>query len=587
MQRIIWLGTLLLIVATTCALADIVYVTDGRKLEGTVTQTADTVTIVTEDGTVELSRDQVIHVLMGERSEDPAPEQDPQGPGDPIDEHPIDTPTEEKTDDVEDSRQGITPPDETFSMGEAAMPESIAFTLSRRAVEENDAALAYKLNQQAKEFQDAAHDRRRRVDGDWMTPGDYGTARLNYTRLINDTDGTSNKLRRSRELLLRTTDEDQRAELKAEIAQFEEDLETRLSTAAEAWLDPTIATFLEGVAYYKSGYYSKALSRFQSCRERYPLVIAYHQAYGLAGMHVDGFELDAVDAILDQISLDPDSAQARIALQEAMKNVPSEDIRTDIYERAQNVIDNTDPSVFKSPQQSVWKMPGEGRNPGWLDKEATLPIPPYDRLVFRQSVGVAVSAGVVMVDADTVQNADSVFLRVGNTVVPASVKRTTSAYREIAPQLAWVETTEFQFNTPIVVSDKMVFHLDDHVKFKTLPVFTEMGTTPESASTRITTMTENGDPATLDIMLAPGQGATPVLTEDNRLAGVLLGKTQYLKENGGPDEILPARTLLPIIQKIQKENPPQANANVRMIVDPMEVDTPFVIVYGVEGENVE
>jgi len=300
-------------------------------------------------------------------------------------------------------------------------------------------------------------------------------------------------------------------------------------------------------------------------------------------MEIDGRELDALSAILDELRLDPESSYALMRVTEAMDNVPGEDIKDELFIHADEVIEQYPDAAFRPRQQKtiVWHMPG---HKGWTGKEGLLPIPPFDRLVHRQAVAVAVSPNTLVVDKELAGDALAAYILIDeDTVVPATVVEPRSS-RDYIPQFTFIRTQEAVFQ-PVSTDAEAKPEAGQLVATCGLGIFTEMGTQTRRIVTEITGVADDGT-IELGASLSAGEAAAPVLTEKRQLVGFLAGRTDVLKDNGGEDVLIPLTDMTELIEQAQRRST-HSSSQLKRQFEPIETDAAFFIVYCIAGETLE
>ncbi len=580
---------MLLLVAVWVCLApgDIVYMRNGDKHEGVMREEDGRVFIETDSGVVEVAAEDVVYTsvvapVVGE------PGQSGDGPaGSPEDGQPGAVPLAPPAS-ADDFDGGVVPPAQTFDMDKATMPQSIAFMLMRQAAAAATPRQARALAPQIEQWQAAAHDRQRRIGGKWVRPGDFTLHRQKYERLRAQAEKAAREL-----WAVKDTDENPEEER----ARLGKVLNGRLTKAAAAWLDDDIRMFLTGVAHYETGSYALAITAFEKCVESQPMVAAYQQGYGLALMEMPGRELDALEACLNELALHPDNSLTLQRVAQAMQNVPGTQVKEDLFVLADEILSEYPDSAFRRSRQAamIWHMPDDRK--GWSSKSRTLPVPSYDSLVYRQGIAVPIGAHTLLLDEKVVRGALEIYILLDNgKIVPAEVVSSSS---NEGPQLAMVRTAQAEFE-PVAVSEDAQFLVQSGVQSYGLSIFAEMGTAPRLINGKITAAPEPPDEdeedddedededqqaIELDISLAPGEAASPVLTGDRRLVGFLAGRTNFLRDNGGVDEFFPATDFTSLAKTARSSNPKASRLKRRF--EPVATEAATFVVYCISSETLD
>ena len=588
---------LLLVAAWAClAPGDIVYTRGGGRHEGTVRREGETVFVETDAGeVVEIPADQVLYIStssLADLPEGPADDGETSPPADDgtggTGDEPVAPPPAPPVS-ADDFTGGIAPAAQAFSIDEATRPESIAFILMRQTAAAETPRQAREIARQVQQWQAAAHDRQRRVGGKWMRPGDFTRSRQRFGELLADARQTAREL-------ADVDDDDQGADKKR--ADLRSALNAKLLRAAGVWIDDDIRMFLTGIAHYQTESYSLAIQAFERCRNAHPIVSAYQQGYGLALMEMPDRELDALAAFLDELRLDPDNKLALLRVTDAIENVPGARIKDALFAQAEETVAQYPESAFRAKRKLVWHMPGEK---DWSTKTGTLPVPFYDRLVYRQGVAVPIGSHTLLLDKEVLYDALEVFVLLDDgTIVPAAVVSQRSSEGE-AP-LALIRTNEATFQ-PVAVSEDARFNAGSAVASYGLSIFPEMGTAPRRIVGKITAVPprptepaedDDDDNAAegvegaieLDIALAPGESASPVLTGDKRLVGFLAGRTNFRRDNGGEDELIPFTDIAPLVEEARKASS-RSSSRIKRQFEPIATEATTFVVYCISSETLD
>ena len=547
--------------------ADVAYLRDGRNISGTVTQTQDTVIIEQADGTiVRVPADDVLHIAMGVMEAEPEVEAPPLEPEGEPDEAPPEPPAIETV-------GRVTPPTTTFAMNRVVLPESIAFMLMRRLANPTDGQNSYQLHQDLARWQAAAHDRLRRIYGEWTRPVQFTRHRQSYLEELAAIEDLTEQRRRIRDDAVNA--DEQRAQIDRQIT-------TGMLQTARLWLDPDIRMFLQGIAHHRAGNYQLALQAFETTRQSNPLVAAYHQGAGMCLIHIEGRELEGLASLINEVMLQPNSKPSVYRLSQGLAAVPGHHIQDPTYLRARDIL-ATYPSDWTrqaSQRTFIWQMPGAR---GWGASNDLLPEPTYDRLLVRQAVGVPIADTAILVDRRVVQDALAVLIRIDSqTVVVANVP----SARRIGSDdtMVAVSVSEFVFD-PLATSADIQLAAGDVVEAFGLGVYPEMGTEVRSISTAL--IAASNDRLVPEDHLAAGESASPVVTPDGRLVGALAGRTDVLAEQGGEGLFVDRAGLQSTLDAQGRSSGGRSPSRRGRIITPQPAPGRFFIVYGLFGEKLD
>jgi len=443
-------------------------------------------------------------------------------------------------------RTAATRPDgDGVSLAELQHPESVVFLLYRRLSFMPSGEVSGRLRRQIAGYQARAHDRQRRVGPKWVGPADFTRARQAFLADLAEARQIYDKMTRRR----RATAEQLRANerLRAQAA-------VKLDVAAKRWPDPLLRKFLLGAAALQTPDYGRAHKMFRSCIKIAPRVAGFWQGLGMALAGNEKYA-EALGAFNQVLRLKPDSPYALSLVRRAMSRVPGAQIRRQEYLDAVELVKKYAGRARRQNRLRgiSWLMPGGT----WRVREGLgLPRPAYDRLAFKQAVGVPVAERALLVDAAAVRDAAEVFVRAGDgRLIPAKVKkaRRTSG---TGAKLALVVVEGYRFE-PLAVGSGQSLAAGRQVKAFGLNIFEEMGTTVRTFSAELVALPD-GAGLGLSKALAAGEAAGPVVTPDGRLVGVLTGKTDPQSDGGGPDRFAGTDELADILRQARRTRPSAA-----------------------------
>jgi hypothetical protein len=325
--------------------------------------------------------------------------------------------------------------------------------------------------------------------------------------------------------------------------------------AGRAWADMSTQHFLLGVAHMHSRNFATAEAAFKRGVKDAPLLAGVYQGLGLAQAKQYRY-LSALEAFLEALRLKPDSAEALHLVRETMKQVPGRSIKSLLYKRAaETVMVYTTPPRVKSTSSYrtttvEWLMPGGGgnsRNKGWKVASNTMPTPPYDRLEYRQAVGVPLGKHTIIVDAKTVAGALDVFVKIDGVFVPAKVGRSTYSSRKDPPKVATIYLTE-RVLTPVGVPTKESPVKPGAGTVHALGIF---GPMDQKIRTEKGTFKPGGKdkPGATSLKLMPGESTSPIISADGKLVGFVAGKTTVSVDGAGPDKFITMDSISSIVKR--------------------------------------
>ncbi len=421
-------------------------------------------------------------------------------------------------------------------------PESHVFLTMRRLAATPGGLDGYTLREQIKQWRAKVHDGDRMFRRKWISPRDAERARDKFAETLARSRDLVSKIRR-----VSTTTSSGRAQR----AKLRRSLGTYFRQAADVWPDELMREFLLAAAHLESLNYTAALQSFDRCSRTAPRVAAFRQgaALALAGRNR---KIEALAACLDVLHLQPNSREAYDLVARAMEDTPGKLMAEPTFQTATEIL-----ALYETPTRksylrrgTTWLMPGRP----WIGRENTLPTPPYDRLVFRQVVGVPVAGNALLVDHGALAEALEVFVAIdARTVVPASPQRTGTygtlgTRRKTNVPVGLVTIEDFVF-TPLEVGAALA--KGQAVTAYGLGLYEEMGSQVRPVATVVQGVEADGTPR-LSQKLVAGEVAGPVVGKDGRLVGFLEGKTDPMAEDGGPDRFVPVSALADLIRRASR-----------------------------------
>jgi hypothetical protein len=520
-------ASLVTAVLVPLARADTIYMRNGQAYEGKATQKDQKVVIEMPMGTIEVDAADVLHITPSSMPAGGAASA-PLAIGRAI------IPTE--------SRRALP-------LDQITHPDPYLFTLMRNLSVTAAGTESYNLRQQIEQWRALSHDRKRRVSADWIAPAEFARRRQLYVKTIKEADDLARKIRPPATPIPGT---DPNAERRKALTPALE----KMDLAAKGWADPLIRTFLQGLVAYQRDDFTQSEALFRKCIDDEPLVAAFHQGRGtdqLATNH----PLWALDEMLAALELRPDARELLADIQQAMKKVPGTSIKDPAYARAEKMLAlyaDTDKKPYSSTSVS-WLMPGRE----WLARSEsmstppTMPVPPYDRLVFRQALAAPIGKNTLLVDAAAVKDALEVYIRVdANTVAPAYVKRVGTSLK--TPALTMIVVPGCEFNVPRILEDGNAVPAEGPITAWVVPSYAEMGSLIRKVTGKVGGAATDGS-VIVNVTVLPGDSASPIFLGDGSLIGFLAAKTDIATDNGGPDRFVPLSQFSQALKQVKTATP--------------------------------
>lgn len=520
--------TVILLVATmlsAAALADTVYMRDGRKLVGKVIEEGDTVRIQMAYGTVDLKRSEIIYIVRGTGTTQPTATTDP-------------TP------------QAVTRfvparPDVVWTIEKAVLPEAILFMVSRRLELLADDPSSLALREQVRRWRISAHDGQRKLGHQWLSRTEQRRRRGEYEKRQRLAYEHARKARS----LSRSQDPQKVRQYKEYTVRAAREMETGIRN----WPDSLMQMFFLAVLDLERKDYKQAEIRFRKCIEAEPLVAAFRQGRGMALLGLSR-PLTALAEFVGCMQLRDDTYQTRYLVEETMKAVPGVKLKDPVYLMARDLLDRyEEPRSAYRPSSSrgtAWLMPS--RRP-WMSQGLVLFLPTYDRIVTRQALGVPVAAGALLVDKAALKGAELVYVQLSdNVIVRAYPKKTiygfSSKKADLPVTLLLVPTATF---TPVDLIAPAKLKAGDDVTVRAANALRQMGTTIRADRTKVVSV-EDGTPV-LKTGSLPGERVAAVFLDDV-FAGLVTGRAVLQEDDCGTSTFIKPADLAALGKQLKRSS---------------------------------
>ena len=349
---------------------------------------------------------------------------------------------------------------------------------------------------------------------------------------------------------------------------------------------------MTGVAQMQARKFDQAEKAFRLGVRQAPLLAGMHQGLGLACAK-QSRHLAALESFLEALRLRPDSSEALYLVRETMKQVPGRSIQSLLYRNAVKATlpyaastTNTRRSSPGRTSYVEWLMPGGGsRGKNWRVPETTLPTPPYDRLEYRQAVGVAVAKHAIVVDTMVVQGALAVFVKIGNVLVPAVVGRTWYSRSKEPPPVSTVYLPDFAMTPATVPAKGKPVKAGSGVIHAT-GIFGQLNQVTRKISC---TFVPGGkkEPGSISRKLLPGDAASPVLSDDGVLVGFVAGKTSAAINGAGVDKFISFEEISSTVRRAASSRISSSRSgygSAKRTITPKPVEGKTFVVYSIIGE---
>ncbi len=516
---------MLICVGTSSAIhADVVYLSDNTEITGTATKVGDKVNIVTRGGkVVTVNQSNVLYIARGpvDYSAPPKKEEKPASgfvailPATQPASSPTVTTTPSPDEKTPTPNQPLVSAQTGFPSVEPQKssllcPESNIFTLMRKRPGLSGSTRT-NLERQISYYRALLHDRKRKLSdssSDWLGPDDYVRRRKAFETYLDEANNDFSKVKK----LTRRTQRQQRQ-------RYLENGRKKLTQAAQVWGDPLIRRFLLGVAAIQGRSLERAEMLLRDCIRQAPEIAVFHQARGMGLMELDRYD-DALESFGAMVELEPDSITAVNIFRRAIQAVPGSEIRSPKYKTAEALL-----GQFKkirtdtpNPERTTWLFPNRRVTVSSL----SLPIPPMDRLTFRQTIAVPVGPKLLLVDQTALTGAEKILMRLTDgRVVPCSIVRRENNFTLIT-------VPGFSF-TPVAFEKQADIQPGLLATAWTTNIMQEMGSQPRSFPIRLGEIEEKI--AKVSPGTAPGESAGPVFSKEGKLLGMIAGKTDATKDS--------------------------------------------------------
>jgi tetratricopeptide (TPR) repeat protein len=559
---------------------DTVYTITGKTYKGRVIKNGKNIIVETDKGQVLLKAKTVIHIEVTDPIETKPKK---------VETEPDRPPTGATTQPGEVILPNALLHGGAIVLNNATRPEPIVYMNMRALSIAKVGAETARLRKQLTLWRAHSHDRVRKAGQQWIKPKDFVRHRKMFVEQLAEAD----KLRAQAKTTRRySSSSKEPPPLTAKQKRYLNEAHDLMLKAARSWADPPMQNFLLGIALMHARKFDRAETAFKLGIKQSPLLAGLHQGLGLACAKQFRY-LAALEAFLEALRLKPDSAEALYLVRETMKQVPGRTITSVLYRRAvAETMAYTTPPRPKSTSsyrtRSVeWLMPNaSSRSKNWEVAETTMPTPPYDRLEFRQAVGVPLGKHTLLVDAKVVTGAVGVFVRINGVFVPATIARASYSSRNKAiPPVATVYLTDYEL-TPLDFASKEKPAKAGPCTIHALNIFGLM-------KQKIRTFAGEFKPGPKDkpgfvsTKLLPGESTAPVLSPDGKLLGFLAGKTTVALDGAGVDKFISLEEISSIVKRATSTRisiRTSSNSAKREITPKPMGDKTFVI-YAILGET--
>ncbi len=546
MQRtkafIVLTGLMLVAVA---AVGDTVYMRDGRKFVGKVTEKNGKYLVKMAYGATTVKKSDVIYVAYGAGATMPAS---------------APSPANRKLADPSLSRI------RRWNINEATLPEPIVFMLSRQ-LELLGRAGTDTMCRQLQQWKIAAHDGKRKLGRRWLTRTQQRRYRAAFEKRLRQGD----KFAHQAESIFPRTGSD-----RAKKRRLRSIAEQEYAAAVRALPDAIMRDFFTAVLDLRNRKYKIAENGFARCARAEPLVAAFRQGRGIALSNLKQ-PLAALAEFTCCLRLRDDTDETIRLVAAAMKDVPGAKLGNPVYLKAQNLLDRYEKPQRTSPIRNTgiaWLMPGSpwqkrlyrqsgrtGDDRSQPDMRFALLRPSYDRIISRQALAIPVSETALLVDKNAIAGAKILYVQIApNMLVRAWTSRSSRYYgrRGDRPEmpLAIIHTEGVTF-TPVNVEKAVALKTGQTVTICGVNLYRRMGTKIRKGAANVT-----GDGVKLSTGLLPGETVGAVLA-GNAFAGLLTARTQPQEKGCGKSSFIKPADLAVWLKPLKRSLDRKTNSRSR------------------------
>jgi hypothetical protein len=195
-------------------------------------------------------------------------------------------------------------------------------------------------------------------------------------------------------------------------------------------------------------------------------------------------------------------------------------------------------------------MPGKG----WQAKDETLFLPPCDRIVTKQALAVPVSEDTLLTDAQAVEGADLIYVRLSQDLAVRAdlVKPSTPSVASRpagAAKFALIRLKGVTF-TPIAADKPAALAVGQSANLQAVNLYRQQGSELRSQAAKLVAA---NDATKLDKSLLPGEGLG-VLMLGGQYAGLVSGRTSVEDPVCGQAGIIPPADIAAILPSAKKSS---------------------------------
>ncbi len=488
------------------AVAETVYLRDGRKLVGRVTRKDGKVHVQMESRTETVDEEDVIFISK----QGAAPLSRPAGG--------FERPDPYAADEVS------LRPSAEYDESQVTLPDAALFVTARQleALAGTGEDLG-DLERRVGQWRAHTHDRRRKVGPEWLTTKQQRHRRDTFLKGLKAGEELARKGR-----YIRGSRPGDLARKKL----FKKQADAALARAAAAWPDNTLRDFLAAVVDLQSDRVGQAGARFRRCVQADPLVAAFHQGHGLALIKGER-QVRALEEFIACVQLRDDTYTSLDLVTDGMKAVPGHLLKQPIFAKAKELAGRYQPpkSARKRYGSDIdWLLPGRIRR----SRNQALFALPYDRLIARQALAVPIGKqGLLAVDRAAIKDADLIYVAISPGVMSRAVLLRSSSSRSGGSDvpLATILVPNVDF-TPVDLTKLAAPTPGQSFTTRSVNLYRQMGTGVRRCPVRVAPDGRTTKPA-----LLPGE-PTGLLFSGEELAGFLTGRADHEQKDFGTSVLL-------------------------------------------------
>lgn len=557
------------LLCVTTATPDTVYTSSGKTYKGTVRKDGNFVVVETKEGQqVRLPKEDVIHIARSETRPQPETKvkSNQSSSPTPVQPHP--------------TNQQVT------DYGSFELPETFAFAYMRNLSAASPGPEAVDARKNMELWQRRAHKKMRKAGHKWLPLEEFSRPRKKAIEFFGKASEEASEARPRR-------NHRRSANLKPSPRQrkHRQTAMNLYQKGSQIWPDSVLRNYLLGLTYIQAEEPKKACSLLDRCIDSMPNIAGFLQARAIARIE-SGKAQEALQDAMEVLRLKPDSMTAVHLLRQIMDKTPADEIQSEVFLQAKKLSDKY-PIIRRRYQPRIpkteWLMPGGKKD--WNAYVDTVPVPPYDRLIVLQGVAYATGPHTLLVDRKLLDDALELHVLIGdNQVVLADIAHLDKRQDSVdSPQLGLITIPGYVFSSAPGQSEEISPSVGTVCNGHAANLLPSMGRNIRLIEGRLRKDSQGS--LVPSFTLLAGETASPVLDKDGKLLGVLAGKTDVFKLNGGSDLFWNQEDLKNILRRAKRykprKNPRRSYKTISLEEENKSVSKRLFMVWALKGEKAE